>query len=81
MDLTIKEIISEVKSENPNLSSLEIERIFDSQFCVLEHSIRNRTKKTINIMYIGKIKPSKWFLDNYDKMVEKIKTDISGLEE
>jgi hypothetical protein len=80
MNSTIDEIISEVRVEYPNLSSLEIERIFDTQFLVLENNIQCRSKKVVNIMYIGKFKPTKWFIDNYE-LVGKAKRDYIRLVE
>lgn len=72
MNLLIDDIIKQL-SKKYGLSELEIERIVDTQFKCLENNIRARGKQSVNMMYLGKFKPSKFFLNNYDKL-HKYKT-------
>lgn len=63
MDRVINEIIEEIKAET-GLTKYEIERIVDSEFKTLTIAIEDRDIRSVNLIYIGKIIPSKWLLSN-----------------
>jgi len=73
MNQLIDEIYTKLRDKH-GISKTDIDRIVDSQFRVLEDNIRNRGNKTVNLIYIGKFKPSKSFLKNYDKLKDKFIT-------
>lgn len=78
MENSIKDIITELKTKY-NLTSSEIERVLDSQWKVLRNNIETRDLKTVNIMHIGKWKPSKWFKENRDRMLYYYIFDENGI--
>lgn len=61
-----EEIVKEIKVNYPNISSLEIERIVDSQFRVIRDTMSNREGKVIQLIYLGKFRPTAYNID-YDK--------------
>ena len=70
MNQQIDEIYTMLKNKY-GISKVEIERITDSQFKVLENNIKTRGNKVVNLIYLGKFKPSKYFLDNYEVLSKK----------
>lgn len=88
MSLRIEDIVKEVKKELPDelshLTEYEIERMFISQFKVLEQNIRAKSLKTVNMMYMGKFRPTSWFVKNKEKLYgsnTEDKRDINRVEE
>lgn len=70
MDQVINKILDEIKEET-NISKVELERIIDTEFKLIAENIRLRSKKTVNLIYIGKFRPTKFFLMNYEKLNQK----------
>lgn len=70
MHLKIEDIIKEIK-DDLNLSTTEIERMIDSQFLLVEDTIKSRSGKTVNLIYIGKFRPTSWFKRNKDMLLSK----------
>lgn len=75
---SINDIISELKLKY-NLSSSELERIIDSEWKVLRNVVESRDLRTVNIMHIGKWKPSNWFKNNRDRMLYYYIFDENGV--
>jgi len=73
MNPLINEIYDILKNKY-GISKVEIERITDSQFKVLENNIKTRGNRVVNLIYLGKFKPSKYFLDNHDWLSKKFVT-------
>ena len=67
MNQQIEELYDVLK-EKHGISKVEIERIVNTQFKVLENNIKTRSNKVVNLIYLGKVKPSKSLLENYDKL-------------
>ena len=61
-----EEIVKEIRVNYPNISSLGIERIVDSQFRVIRDTMSNREGKVIQLIYLGKFRPTAYNID-YDK--------------
>jgi hypothetical protein len=79
----IDDIITELR-EKYNLSRSEIERIIDSPFRVARTNIENKSLKIVNLIYLGKIRPTSWLIENihkYEPYVKKDTRDSSGLVE
>jgi len=49
----------------------ELERILDSQFRVTRNLIEEKDLRTINIIHLGKVKPSKWFTHNRELVIKR----------
>lgn len=64
-----EEILDEIKN-NFNLSKIELERIIDSEFRVIRDTMSNREGKVIQLIYLGKFRPT-----IYNKDYVKIKRD------
>ena len=58
------ELIVEMKLLYPGLSKLEIERICDSQFRVLRNTMSNREGKVVQMIYLGKFRPTAFNMDS-----------------
>jgi nucleoid DNA-binding protein len=67
-----EEILDELKSEF-NLSKMELERIVDSQFRVLRDTMSNREGKVIQMIYLGKFRPTAYNQDYTNRL--KLKED------
>lgn len=52
-----EEILDEIKSEF-GLSKIELERICDSQFRVIRNTMSNREGKVVQLIYLGKFRPT-----------------------
>ncbi len=52
-----EEILDEIKGEF-GLSKMELERICDSQFRVLRDTMSNREGKIVQMIYLGKFRPT-----------------------
>ena len=52
-----EEILDEIKSEF-GLSKVELERICDSQFRVIRDVMSNRQGKIVQLIYLGKFRPT-----------------------
>lgn len=59
----INEILNEMKDEF-GITKYELERMVDCQFKCLEENIKDRTLKTVNLIYLGKVGPTGWFKYN-----------------
>lgn len=73
MNQLIKDILSEIREKHKDKNEwwntkLELERILDSQFKVLRNSIEERDLRIINLIYLGKVKPSRWLKDHIDSI-------------
>lgn len=74
MNQLIESILSEIKEKNKDSNEwwntkYELERILDSQFKVLRNAIEERDLRVVNLIHIGKIKPTKWFTYNRDRFI------------
>lgn len=65
MNRVIEEIIDEIKKET-GMSKYDIEKIIDSQYKSIQIAIEERDLRTINLIHLGKIKPSKWLISNHE---------------
>lgn len=72
MNQLIDEILPLVK-EKFNIPNYDLERILMAQWRILERNIRERGKQNVNIMYLGKFKPSPYFLSNYERLKQYAK--------
>jgi len=57
-----EEILDEIKSEF-TLSKVELERICDSQFRVIRDTMSNREGKVVQLIYLGKFRPTMYNTD------------------
>jgi DNA-binding protein len=57
MDNSIKDIIGTLSTKY-NLSKVDIERIIDSEFRVLANTVEAGEVKIVNMVYIGKFRPT-----------------------
>lgn len=57
-----EEILDEIKSEF-GLSKIELERICDSQFRVIRDTMSNREGKVVQLIYLGKFRPTVYNTD------------------
>lgn len=76
MNPLIESILSEIKEKHKDSkewwnTKYELERILDSQFKVLRNTIEDKDLRTVNIIYLGKVKPTKWFFNNKEMLIEK----------
>lgn len=69
-----EEILDEIKNTY-GLSKAELERIIDSQFRVIRDSMASREGKIVQLIYIGKFRPTL-----YNKDYVKAKSNNGGLE-
>lgn len=67
-----EEILDEIKGEF-TLSKMELERICDSQFRVIRDTMSNREGKIVQLIYLGKFRPTMYNTD-YTKRL-KLKTN------
>ena len=67
-----EEILDEIKSEF-NLSKIELERICDSQFRVVRDTMSNREGKIVQMIYLGKFRPTMYNKDYVERL--KLKND------
>jgi nucleoid DNA-binding protein len=58
-----EEIVKEIKVIYPDISSMEIERIVDSQFRVIRDTMSKREGKVIQLIYLGKFRPTAYNQD------------------
>jgi nucleoid DNA-binding protein len=63
------ELFDELEKEL-GLSKREIKDIVKTEFKALQVNIRSRTLKSVNMIYLGKFRPTKWFLNNQDKFTK-----------
>lgn len=68
----IEDILSELMSEY-GMSRYELRKIINSQFKVLRTNISDRSVKTVNLMHIGKFRPTYWLVTNRHNYVPRIK--------
>ena len=73
MNQLIEEIYNVLKDKY-GISKVEIERITNTQFKVLENNIKTRGNKVVNLIYLGKVNPSKSLLKNYEVLSKKFIT-------
>ena len=57
-----EEILDEIKSEF-GLSKMELERICDSQFRVIRDTMSRREGKVVQLIYLGKFRPTMYNTD------------------
>lgn len=57
-----EEILDEIKDKF-NLSKMELERIVDSQFRVIRDTMSNREGKVVQLIYLGKFRPTIYNMD------------------
>jgi len=95
MSKLIDEILTEIKTNNSESKEWwntkhELEKILDSEFKVLRKHIEDKDLRVVNLIYLGKVKPSKWLKNNKEKYnighsrenkkYAKSEGSISGLE-
>lgn len=79
MSLQIDDIVNQLKSKyyeanNPDTwwaTKAELENIILSEFRFIEQHIKTKNLKEINIIHLGKIRPSKWFIYNKERLYGK----------
>lgn len=74
MDPAIDSALARVKAKH-GITKFELEKIMDSQWKVLVENMQGRHTKVVNVMYIGKFKPTSWFKNNRSKFSRKYKKD------
>jgi hypothetical protein len=67
-----EEVLDEIKSEF-DLSKVELERICDSQFRVIRDTMSKREGKVVQLIYLGKFRPTIYNTD-YAKL-KKLKNE------
>ena len=67
-----EEILDEIKSEF-TLSKVELERICDSQFRVIRDTMSNREGKVVQLIYLGKFRPTIYNIDYTKRKQLKLK--------
>lgn len=67
-----EEILDEIKGDF-TLSKMELERICDSQFRVIRDTMSNREGKVVQLIYLGKFRPTVHNRDYVERL--KLKTD------
>lgn len=70
-----EEILDEIKGDF-TLSKMELERICDSQFRVIRDTMSNREGKVVQLIYLGKFRPTVYNQD-YIKL-KKLKLENNG---
>lgn len=65
-----EEILDEIKSEF-GLSKMELERICDSQFRVIRDTMSKREGKIIQLIYLGKFRPTMYNVDYTKRLKDK----------
>lgn len=69
-----EEILDEIKGDF-TLSKMELERICDSQFRVIRNTMSNREGKVIQLIYLGKFRPTMYNTDYTKRKQLKLKED------
>lgn len=64
--MPIDSILEELKAKY-GISKVELERIVDTQFKVAYDAIEAKTIKSIKFANLGKIRPSTFLINNYEK--------------
>lgn len=67
-----EEILDEIKGDF-TLSKMELERICDSQFRVIRDTMSKREGKVVQLIYLGKFRPTAYNQDYIKRL--KLKTD------
>ena len=62
-----EEILDEIKGEFI-LSKMELERICDSQFRVIRDTMSNREGKIVQLIYLGKFRPTIYNKDYVERL-------------
>lgn len=62
-----KEILEQLKDKY-NISLDDLEDMVKSQYKVLKANMKARSVKTVNMIYIGKFRPTLFYLKNYEKL-------------
>ncbi len=83
MHQSIEEVVDELKKKYKGLSRVELERMFNTPYRALEDHIRSKDIRTLNMMYLGKFKLSKFYINKLkqDELLKEAKGDTGGLEE
>lgn len=69
-----EEILDEIKGDF-TLSKMELERICDSQFRVIRDTMSNREGKVVQLIYLGKFRPTIYNTDYTKNKQLKLKED------
>lgn len=62
-----EEILNDIKGQF-GLSKLELERIIDSQFRLLRNTMSNREGKVVQMIYLGKFRPTMYNKDYIERL-------------
>lgn len=62
-----EEILNDIKGQF-GLSKLELERIVDSQFRLLRNTMSNREGKVVQMIYLGKFRPTMYNKDYIERL-------------
>lgn len=62
-----EEILDDIKGQF-GLSKLELERIIDSQFRLLRNTMSNREGKVVQMIYLGKFRPTMYNKDYIERL-------------
>lgn len=79
MNLSIDNIVNILKVKYYNkddnktwwATKYELERIIDSEYKYIVHHLETKNLKEINLIHLGKIRPSKWFIYNKERIYGK----------
>lgn len=69
-----EEILNDIKGQF-GLSKLELERIVDSQFRLLRNTMSNREGKVVQMIYLGKFRPTMYNKDYIERLKLKNNED------
>lgn len=58
MNTQIEDIIDQIYNKSTGISREDINRVIKSQFKLTQETINAKGSKTVNWMYIGKVKPT-----------------------
>ena len=70
-----EDIVSEIKLLYPNISKMEMERIIDSQFKTIRDIMSNREGKIIQLIYLGKFRPTMFNKDYTNRILKSNKDE------
>lgn len=72
MNMQIDDIIDQVFNKTTGVSREDIARVFKSQFKLTQETVSSKSDKTVNWIYIGKVKPTKYRLTKYKEKHEQV---------
>lgn len=76
----IEEILTELKAKH-GYTKFEIEKIIDSQYKVMLDCMQAKDLRTVNVMYIGKFKPTYYLKKRLYEVPKESQEHSCGMEE